>query len=189
MMRDRRRGLTAGERARASEKLCRRITRHPGFIRADRVGIYFPNDGEIDPTALAKAGTSRRFFLPVLPPPGERRLWFSPWAPGRRLIANRYGILEPASRTRIRAQDLDLLLSPLVAFDRAGGRVGMGGGFYDASLNFLIGKSRGHPVRAYGVAYSFQQIGLIPRKDWDVPLHGVFTDSTFISSIITRPVL
>ena len=183
MMRDRRRELSTVERARASEKLCRRIARHPVFIGAGRVGISFPTDGEIDPTALANPGPSRRFYLPILPPPGERRLWFAPWKPGDRLIADRYGILEPATQTRVRAQSLDLLLTPLVAFDRAGGRIGMGGGYYDASLNFMIGKSRIHPLRTYGVAFGFQQIDMIPREDWDVPLHGVFTDSTFISSV------
>ena len=181
-MRDRRRGLTAGERTRASERLCRRICRHPVFINAGCVGIYYPNDGEIDPTALAEAGSTRRFFLPVLPPPGQRRLWFAPWKPGDRLIADRYGIPEPASRARIRAENLDLLLTPLVAFDRVGGRIGMGGGYYDASLDFLTGRARIHPARVYGVAYQFQQIDLIPLEAWDIPMHGVFTDATFVSS-------
>ena len=180
-MRDRRCSLTVGERARASEKLCRTITRHPCFIRAGRIGIYYPCDGEIDPTLLVDSGVNRQFFLPVLPPRGERRLWFSPYQSGDRLIADRYGIPEPASRVRLRAESLDLLLVPLVAFDDEGGRIGMGGGFYDASLSFLSARARVHPLRVCGIAYRFQQIDRVPREAWDIPLHGVFTDSTFIS--------
>jgi 5-formyltetrahydrofolate cyclo-ligase len=180
-MRRRRRSLTTGERARASERLCRTIARHPCFIRAGRIGIYYPSDGEIDPTCLVDSGPNRQFFLPVLPPRSERRLWFSPYQSGDRLIADRYGIPEPASRIRLRAENLDLLLVPLVAFDGEGGRIGMGGGFYDASLSFLSARARIHPVRVFGIAYQFQQIDKIPREAWDIPLHGVFTDLTLVS--------
>lgn len=178
-MRERRRALTAGQRTLASARLCRRIARHPDFIRAARVGFYFPNDGEIDPIGLAYPASGRRFFLPVLPPRGLR-LWFSLYRPGDRLVADRFGIPEPATRVRIRAERLDLLLVPLVAFDGTGGRVGMGGGFYDTTLSFLSGAARVRPLRAYGVAYQFQQIETIPCEAWDVPLHGVFTDLAFI---------
>lgn len=180
-MRDRRRALTTGERRRASSRLCRGIARHPGFLRARRIGIYYPNDGEIDPTTLAASDPGRRFFLPVLPPPGKRRLWFSPYRPSDRLVRDRFGIPAPASRIRIRAQDLDLLLVPLVAFDGEGGRIGMGGGFYDASLQFLSRGADTHPLRAIGVAYGFQQVERIPLEQWDVPLHGIFTDRGFTS--------
>lgn len=182
LMRSRRNELTAGERARASHRLCRRIARHPCFINARRIGIYYPNDGEIDPTGILQRDPGRRFFLPVLPPRGKRRLWFSPYHPHCRLVMDRYGILEPVSRTRVRAERLDLLLVPLVAFDSAGGRTGMGGGFYDNSLNFLNHGQRTNPIRVFGIAYRFQQIERIPRDDWDVPLHGVFTDSEFIQA-------
>ena len=179
-MRRRRRALTAGERALASGMLCRRIARHPDYIRAARIGIYYPNDGEIDPTGLACTASHRRFYLPVLPPTG-RRLWFSAYRPGDRLVLNRFGIPESASRDRVRAGQLDLLLVPLVAFDGGGGRIGMGGGFYDYTLSFFSGGARTFPLRAYGIAYQLQQIEAIPSEAWDVPLHGVFTERGLVS--------
>ncbi len=187
-MRERRGALTAGVRSRASRNLCLRLVRHPYFIAARHIGMYYPNDGEIDPTAAANGRAGRRFYLPVLPPRGKRRLWFAPYAPGSRLVWDRYGIPEPTGRTKIRAEKLDLLLVPLVAFDRDGGRIGMGGGFYDASLTFLQRPGRINPTRVIGVAYHFQQIESIPVDDWDIPLHGVITDMDFIQAPVLHRV-
>jgi len=179
-MRTRRGALTYGEKMRASRMLCMRLRRHPLFIKATRVGFYYPNDGEVDVTPVAAGRTARQFYLPVLPARGKRRLWFSAYKPGQKLIKDRFGIPEPAGFHRIRAEDLDLVLVPLVAFDRRGGRVGMGGGFYDTSLGFLQQLDRASRTRVIGVAYHFQQIESIPEDHWDVPLHGVVTDKEFI---------
>ncbi len=146
--------------------------------------MYFPNDGEIDPTSVI-GGTGKLFFLPVLPPPGKKRLWFSPYAPGQTLVPDRFGIPEPVSRKRVRVEELDLVLVPLVAFDEAGGRIGMGGGFYDASLSFLSRCRRTTPLRVVGAAYEFQRVDAIPRDRWDIPLHGVITDVRFVPARAT----
>ena len=181
-MRRRRRALTPGERRRASQVLCRRLRNHPSYIQANTVGVYFPNDGEIDVTSLVKKDHSKKFFLPVLPPRGKRRLWFAQYVPTVTLIPDRYGIPAPVSRIKVRAEQLDLLLVPLVAFDHIGGRIGMGGGFYDASLNFLKEQKRITPTRVVGAAYHFQQVSEIPKESWDIPLHGVISDQLFIAA-------
>ncbi len=180
LMRTRREDLTFGEKMQASRRLCGRLTRHPFFIKATRVGIYYPNDGEVDVTPVAMPRTVQKYYLPVLPPRGKHRLWFGAYEPGQRLIRDRFGILEPAGFSRVRAEELDLILVPLVAFDRSGGRLGMGGGFYDASLGFLRQRGRVSRTCVIGVAYQFQQIESIPEDHWDVPLHGVVTDEEFI---------
>jgi 5-formyltetrahydrofolate cyclo-ligase len=180
LMRTRRGALTFGEKIRASRELCARLSRHPFFIAATRVGIYYPNDGEVDVTPVAIRRSPRRYYLPVLPARGKLRLWFGAYKPGQRLIKDRFGILEPAGFSRIRAEELDLVLVPLVAFDRWGGRVGMGGGFYDTSLGFMQQRGKASRTRAIGVAYHFQQIESIPDDHWDVPLHGIVTDREFI---------
>ena len=182
MMRRQRRALTSGEHQRASHLLCRRLENHPCYIQASTVGMYFPNDGEIDVTSLAEKDGGKKFYLPVLPPRGKRRLWFAHYVPAARLIPNRYGIPEPVSRIRVRAEQLDLLLVPLVAFDYTGGRIGMGGGFYDASLHFLKKQRRITPTRVIGAAYQFQQVGEIPKESWDIPLHGVISDQLFLTA-------
>jgi 5-formyltetrahydrofolate cyclo-ligase len=109
-------------------------------------------------------------FLPVI---GEQNLMtFAEWTPGSELVANRYGIPEPpraAQRCEIAA--LDIIAMPLVAWDRAGGRLGMGGGFYDRALagtkNSLL----------VGLAHSVQELRQVPRDDWDIPLDFVVTES------------
>ena len=178
-MRERRRALSNAERLRASRQLCRRLTDHPFYRRADRVGIYFPNDGEIDVTALA-AGGRKKFYLPILPQTGKR-LWFGYYRLGAKLVPDRFGIPEPVTASRIRIESLDLVIVPLVAFDSDGGRVGMGGGFYDTSLSFLRHRGRIAPIRIVGAADGFQQVDTIPRDSWDIPLHGIVTDERFIS--------
>ena len=178
--RDRRGALTPGERRPASARMCRRLAQHPWFSEARPIGLYYPNDAEIDPTPVVDAESVRVFYLPVLPPRGNRRLWFSPYDTHSRLVADRFGIPEPVSQTRVRAVDLDLLLVPLVAFDRLGGRIGMGGGFYDTSLELLKRCGRIRAIRVIGAAYRFQEVDDIPRDRWDVPLHGVITDEKFI---------
>lgn len=179
-MRARRAALSPGQQQRASRALCSRLASHPYFIAARRVGLYHPNDGEIDVTPLAAHAPSKRFFLPVLPPKGKLRLWFGPYNPGDTLVPDRFGIPAPVTAGRVRAEALDLLLIPLVAFDDYGGRIGMGGGYYDASLEFLIRFPRLRPTRVVGAAHDFQRVERIPMDRWDVPLHGIATDSRFV---------
>lgn len=180
LMRGRRLALNAGERAKASRRLCRRLQHHPYFQKACTVGLYFPNDGEIDCTPLTARPRLKCFYLPILPSFGLRRLWFGAYEPGAPMYTDRFGIPEPLTRVRLRAEELDLIVAPLVAFDSMGGRIGMGGGFYDASLSFLQRSARTRPVRVVGAAYHFQQIDTIPGNQWDVPLHGIITDRQFI---------
>lgn len=182
MMRGRRRALSAADRAHRSRSLSRRLGSHPFFRNARRIGVYYPNDGEIDLRPIMRWGRGKEFFLPVLPPPGKRRLWFASYEPGQRLVPDRFGIPEPRGRHQVRAEELDLILVPLVAFDQTGGRIGMGGGYYDTSLSFLSRYRRFVPIRVIGAAYEFQQVDIIPRDAWDIPLHGIITEERFIAA-------
>ena len=180
LMRVRRRALSQGERTHASQSLCKRLYGLPYFSRARKVGIYLPIDGEIDVTPIVTRASTKQFFLPILPPRGQRRLWFGLYRPGTKMVSDRFGIPEPVTTCRVRAESLDLILVPLVAFDYSGGRIGMGGGFYDTSLSFLGRQQRLAPLRVIGAAYQFQEVDFIPRDSWDIPLHGVLTDRCFI---------
>ena len=70
---------------------------------------------------------------------------------------------------------LDLVLVPLVGFDGAGNRLGMGGGFYDRSFAFL-GQRRWRRPRLVGVAFDLQRVDRLPRRAWDVPLDAVASE-------------
>ena len=177
-MRSQRRALSAREHRLASDMALDKILRHPVFLRARHIALFLPNDGDIDiselmPTAWAM---HKHCYLPVLASPGQR-LVFAAMEKDSRLELNRYGIPEPVtSRRQYRQpQQLDLVLTPLVAFDAQGNRIGMGGGYYDRSFAFLRRRQHWCKPRMLGVAHDFQRVNKLPRQPWDVPLHGVFT--------------
>ena len=178
-LRRKRRSLSFEQQQQASEQLALNLLKHPDLHRARHIGIYLANDGEIDPHLyidLARR-TGIHFYLPILHPIYPGKLVFSPYFDGIRLSANRFGIPEPPfPRSRRRpAWALDAVLFPLVGFDENGGRLGMGGGFYDRTFAF----SRIRPGMApklIGLAHDFQKVRELPIEPWDVPLHGVVTD-------------
>ncbi|HSH56857.1 MAG TPA: 5-formyltetrahydrofolate cyclo-ligase [Halomonas sp.] len=181
-LRRRRRALSAQQRRLASECLCRRLRRLPEVQRARRVALYLPNDGEIDPTPLIGWLRQRgaRVYLPVLKPLSHNRLWFVHYHANTPMVRNRFGIAEPATRhgahraRRMAAWALDLILLPLVGFDDAGQRMGMGGGFYDRTLAFT--RRPGPRPRLIGLAHDCQRVDSLPVASWDVPLDAIASD-------------
>lgn len=178
-LRRKRRSLSFEQQQQASEQLALNLLKHPDLHRARHIGIYLANDGEIDPHLYIDLARRKgiHFYLPILHPAYPGKLVFSPYFDGIRLSANRFGIPEPPfPRSRRRpAWALDAVLFPLVGFDENGGRLGMGGGFYDRTFAF----SRIRPGMApklIGLAHDFQKVRELPIEPWDVPLHGVVTD-------------
>jgi len=177
-MRRKRRALNAGDRARASAGVAAALGKLHMFRAAGRVAVFAANDGEIDLEPTTRRYPTKRYFLPVVPPPGRRRMLFAPLGPATSFHRNRYGILEPdvPVTAMVSARQVDLVLAPLVAFDRRGGRIGMGGGYYDATFEFLGSRSRWERPRMVGVAFSFQEVPLIEGDPWDIPLSAVVTE-------------
>lgn len=137
------------------------------------VALFFPVKGEIDvlPLAgkLARAGV--RLCLPVIVGKGEPLL-FRDWRPDDPLEDKPFGLKEPFSDAADATPDL--LFVPLAAFDRAGGRIGYGGGFYDRTLAKL--RSAG-PALAVGVAFSAQETQAVPVADHDERIDFVLTEA------------
>jgi 5-formyltetrahydrofolate cyclo-ligase len=175
-----RRGLSASQQRNHAGALARKLGRHPAFLRARRIGIYWPADGEIDPRpllGLAQA-SRKRWHLPVLCPHPHPRLWFLTYGPDEPLRPNRFGIPEPALRNRrLRlAWTLDILLVPLVGFDAGCHRLGMGGGYYDRTLSYLSHRQHWRRPRLIGVAHECQRVAELPVRPWDIPLDLVMTE-------------
>lgn len=179
-MRAARNALSVQERHLSAERCARMLCNHPRFRNAQRIAVYLSADGELDTQALIARGweMGKQLYLPVLLPQGENRLWFARYAPDTALQPNRFNILEPAhpTRTRVAPLGLDLVLTPLVAFDTHGHRLGMGGGFYDRSFAYLLRHRTWLRPRLIGLAYDFQKQSSLSSQRWDVPLHAVATD-------------
>ncbi|MEO1766316.1 5-formyltetrahydrofolate cyclo-ligase [Thiobacter aerophilum] len=177
-MRARRKAVNMHEARAAARRLLRVALEHRLLTKARRIGFYLPMAEEIDVLPLLNRALwlERECYLPVVPRRGAAALWFSQLTPLPTWYQNRFGIHEHASPKRVRARELDLLFLPLVAFDREGNRLGMGGGFYDATLAYLRHRRLWRRPRVIGVAYDFQRVDRLPREPWDVPLDAVLTD-------------
>ncbi len=180
LLRQCRRQLSPVEQRRAARDLYRQLAQHPLFRRARHIALYLPNDGEIDPRALLVEAQLRgkSVYLPVLNSWPRTHMAFQRIDPGEQLRPNRFGIPEPRpSRLRQRrAWALDLILMPLVGFDAHGGRLGMGGGFYDRGLAFLHVRKRWHKPTLLGLAHECQQVDRLALACWDIPLQATVTD-------------
>lgn len=177
-MRERRRALASVQRQQAAGALAETVAGLAEFRDAAHVAVYMAMDGEIDPAPLvARAHESgKQIYLPVLV---ADTLRFAAWHPDTLLYPNRFKIPEPRPQPdELRSPfELDLVLTPLVAFDARGHRLGMGGGYYDRSFAFL--KAGMHKPLLIGLAYEFQHLPSLSVEPWDVPLAGVATDCAF----------
>jgi 5-formyltetrahydrofolate cyclo-ligase len=101
--------------------------------------------------------------------------------PHERLTQNRFGIPEPRRNRKQQRKvwALDLVLLPLVGFDRHGGRLGMGGGFYDRSLAYLKMRKNWHKPTLWGLAHECQQVDRLAMASWDVPLQATLTNKAW----------
>ncbi|MGH8370567.1 MAG: 5-formyltetrahydrofolate cyclo-ligase, partial [Gammaproteobacteria bacterium] len=151
------------------------------FRDARHLAVYMATDGEMDPQPLvARArAAGKQLYLPVLAAAAAGGLEFAAWQPETPLYPNRFKIPEPRPDpdTLCATTGLDLVLTPLVAFDAQGHRLGMGGGYYDRSFAFL--KTGVRKPLLIGLAYEFQRLPALNAEPWDVPLAGVATECGF----------
>ncbi|ORC60765.1 5-formyltetrahydrofolate cyclo-ligase [Pseudomonas floridensis] len=179
-LRKARRSLSRSQQREAARGLYRQLAQHPLFRRARHVSLYLPMDGEIDPRLLLRAAQRRgkATYLPVLNAWPRTRMVFQRVRPGEKFRPNRFRIPEPridrAKQRRIWA--LDLILMPLVGFDDEGGRLGMGGGFYDRSLAYRTRRSTWRKPVLLGLAHECQKVERLAQASWDVPLQGTVSD-------------
>jgi 5-formyltetrahydrofolate cyclo-ligase len=142
-----------------------------------------PTDGEIDPRPIVDVANQhhKKCYLPVLRPGFQHGLWFTELHSGESLIPNRFGICEPYPHRHgtVPAWALDLMLLPLVAFDKNGNRLGMGGGFYDYTLAYLQRRKIWRKPKLIGLAHELQKVKPLQSNPWDVPLDGVITEKEF----------
>jgi 5-formyltetrahydrofolate cyclo-ligase len=142
-----------------------------------RVSAYWPMRDELDPRPLllALAARGHPLCLPVVARMGQA-LAFRAWAPGDPLVEARFGTQVPAETAQ--TVEPQVLLVPLLAFDRQGYRLGYGGGFYDRTLERL--RAAG-PVLAVGLAYAGQEAADLPVEPFDQRLDALVTERELLT--------
>jgi 5-formyltetrahydrofolate cyclo-ligase len=178
-LREQRIALPAASRMQAAEAVATHLLADPGFGPGYVAG-YWAMGGEVPLHVLQmRLRPDQAWCLPCLEADGSLR--FAPWRPGDPLVSNRFGIPEPdlAPESRLDPRDMATVLLPLVAFDTAGNRLGMGGGYYDRSFAFRLHAPA--PPRLVGVGYGFQRQDGLPTEPWDVPLDAVVTEDGLLA--------
>jgi len=174
-IRIRRRKLSLVEQQHASELLLQRLSIHPKVQLSQTVALYLANDGELDPMLFINWcwQQGKQVYLPVLHPFCFGHLLFILFERNSVMVKNNYGICEPKLEINkvCPLDQLDVLFTPLVAFDNSGARLGMGGGFYDRTL----ANWQQHQVYPIGLAHDCQQVDKIPVEQWDIPLPEIIT--------------
>ncbi|WP_261414432.1 5-formyltetrahydrofolate cyclo-ligase [Serratia quinivorans] len=176
-IRQRRRALTSEQQNNFALQTAERIAVHPRIQAAHSIAVFLSFDGELDTRPLIERlwQQAKQVYLPVLHPFSPGNLLFLRYTPETPLVHNRFNILEPQLDVRnvLPVGSLDVVLTPLVAFDSSGQRLGMGGGFYDRTLQNWqhLGP---YPI---GLAHDCQQVEQLPVEHWDIPLPEIITPS------------
>ena len=157
----------------AGQRVARKLFESVALEAGASVSGYWPIKSELDirPSLLHLAEDGHPIGLPVITAKGAPLL-FRRWQPGDQLTEAGFGTLEPAqSQPTVIPR---VLLVPLLSFDRAGYRLGYGGGFYDRTISLLRAQQR---TLAVGVAFSAQEVPQVPRDRFDQRLDWVITES------------
>ncbi|MDP2562129.1 5-formyltetrahydrofolate cyclo-ligase [Psychrobium sp. 1_MG-2023] len=178
-IRIKRQQLSVIEQQQASEQLAAQLVSQLDST-VKQVAIYLANDGEIDPMPFIKMlwQCDIEVYLPVVHPFCPGYLLFLRYQVDSELINNKYGIPEPRLNvsTVCPVSELDVVYTPLVAFDHKGNRMGMGGGYYDRTL------ANHQNVITIGLAHDCQEVNQLPIERWDVPLNCIVTPNKIITA-------
>lgn len=138
------------------------------------IASYVPMTGEANPGLLGQAAIDRgyRLALPHITGRGQPMRFLS-WVPGQPLATGPFGLKQPEPGSDELTPDI--ILAPLLAFDGALNRLGQGAGYYDRAFADLTS------VLRIGVAWSIQRVDTLPTQPWDVPLHGIVTETGWIA--------
>lgn len=169
------------------------LKQHPLFKACKHIAVYLSLKDEFDSAAVIESvwKAKKTCYIPVL---AERKdnsrkdqnyLRFAKYEYGDPLHMNRYSILEPARLTHeMKPEGLDLVIMPLLAFDRRGRRLGTGGGYYDRTFEFQHGILNDDPnkkPKLIGLGYAAQEAEELPADPWDLALDAVLTEKEFIT--------
>lgn len=180
----RRQSLNESFQKQAALNIVEQLKSHPKFVSGQHIALYLANDGELNLQEVIQWcwRNNKNVYLPIIHPFSSKHLLFIRYHKDSKMLPNRFNILEPQlNQVEIMpVEKLHIICTPLVAFDKSGARLGMGGGFYDRTLAPLLGKQNScHPTTPYfiGLAHDCQQVEVIQAEDWDIPMPEIITPS------------
>lgn len=169
-----RRMLSTEEKLKAADNVFAQLEQTAAFMLADHILMYHSLPDEVYTHAfLHKWGKRKKFYLPRV---NGVNLEILPYDE-QRLELGSFHIEEPTGENTVNADDIELIIVPAVAFDRKGGRLGRGKGFYDR----LLADTKATTI---GIGYDFQLIENVPVEKHDIPMNMVVTQT---SVILCRP--
>ena len=137
------------------------------------ISLYYPSNYEVNTMKLFEILKSRKNLVTSLPViTSKRTMKFLKWKLLETLKVNSYGFLEPTTNTKTVSPDL--ILVPLVAYDRFRNRLGYGKGYYDRFLGKYLKKHKN--ILTIGIAFSFQKYKKIPTTKFDIKLDYILTE-------------
>jgi 5-formyltetrahydrofolate cyclo-ligase len=177
----------------SSLKLVNQLNSLPQVKSAKNIAIYLTNDSELNAHLFIEWcwKSNIQTYLPVIHPFSKGQLLFLHYHASSVMQKNRYGILEPKLNVTdvIPTAQLDIIFTPVVAFDDSGARLGMGGGYYDRTLSTWFANTgrankatmnKPYPI---GLAHDCQLVDCIPTEPWDIPIPEIITPTQHFSFI------
>ncbi len=165
--------LAATARAAAAEEIARRVMAIIAAEAPSSVAAYLPIRSECDSRPIIERAGALAITLALPAVIDSTTLVFRRYEPGAPLVAGGFGTLAPASDQP--PVEPELVIVPMVAFDRAGTRLGHGKGHYDRALAGLA--ARGIKPKLVGIAFATQEVALIPAEPHDVRLDWIVTEN------------
>ena len=143
-------------------------------IKGKIIGGYYPYNNELDCSEILKKFENKKYIITLPRIENNFQMNFFEWTSKDPLIINKYGIPEPISYT---PKYPDVILVPLLAFDKNLNRVGYGGGFYDRYIQKIKKKKK---FLLIGLAYSFQRVKRVPTNEHDMKLDFIVTEKNVV---------
>lgn len=172
-----RRSIRDDARTAASAEIASHIMNSREFLASRTLACYLHDWDEVDTRAIIERAwcAKKRVFSPVIDRHGGMR--FHALYPETRLEQNQFGLWEPIATSAISPRELDIVITPVVAFDDDLNRIGMGGGHFDRCFAFLRNRKRWLRPKLIGVAFDCQRVEKITPNPWDVRLYRIISEA------------
>jgi len=169
--------MSADDRRFASRRIADRFLNSRYFFSSRSIGCYLSVGDEVETAVIIERAwrAKKRIFAPVIGTGGT--MTFHELLPDTVLERTGFGLWEPQSTQRIDAKKLDVVITPLAAFDSGHNRIGMGRAYFDRAFAFLKHRRQWRHPKLIGVAFDCQKVEKIKPNPWDIPLFRVVTEA------------